>query len=89
MTRPKLDPEVEREVEVERAEYVGDFEPDDVEVAMAEDWGFIFEVRFDRDQLKTLFPAVKDDENVIQFIREAALDAARRRRSASGTEAAS
>ena len=89
MTRPKLDPEVEREVETERAEYLGDFEPDDVDVVVAEDWGFVFEVRFDRDQLETLFPAVKDDEDVIQFIREAALDAARRRSSASGTEAAS
>jgi len=89
MTRPRLDPEVEREIEAERAEYIGDFDPDEVEVAIAEDWGFIFEVRFDRDQLKTLFPAIKDDENVIQFIREAALDAARRRTSASGTEAAS
>ena len=62
---------------------------DTVTLVQRSERGMIFRVRFDRDQLETLFPAVKDDENVIQFIREAALDAARRRTSASGTEAAS
>ncbi|MDE2744894.1 MAG: hypothetical protein OXI41_02755 [Chloroflexota bacterium] len=62
---------------------------DTVTLAPQSERGMIFRVRFDHDQLETLFPAIKDDENAIQFIREAALDAARRRTSASGTEAAS
>ncbi len=86
---PKLDPEVEREIEAERNEYIAGFVPDDVEVALAEDWGFVFEVRFDHDQLASLFPALKEGENAIQFIRQAALDAARRRTAAANTEAAS
>ena len=62
---------------------------DTVTLAPRSERGMIFRVRFDRDQLEALFPALKEDENVIQFIRDAALDAARRRTSAANTEAAS
>ena len=85
---PKLDPEVEREIEAERALYTSGA-TEDVTVTVAPDPGGIFEVRFDHDQLKVLFPALKEGENAIQFIRKAALEAARRRTAAANTEAAS
>lgn len=85
---PQLDPEVEREIEIERARYTtGAIE--DVQVTVAPDPGGIFEVRFDHEQLKVLFPALNEGENAIQFIRQAALEAARRRNAAANTEAAS
>lgn len=84
----KLDPEVEREIEAERARFTTGV-VEDIQITVAPDPGGVFEVRFDHDQLKVLFPALKEGENAIQFIRQAALEAARRRIGSTHTEAAS
>ena len=84
----RIDADAAREIEEERRLYTSGT-ISEVKVDIADDRGMIFQVRFDRDQLEALFPALKKDENVIQFIREAALDEARRRTSAANTEAAS
>jgi hypothetical protein len=83
-----LDPEVEREIEAERARYVTGA-TDDVEITVAPNPGMIFEVRFDYDQLKTLFAALREGERTIEFIRQAALETAQRRTAETTTEAAS
>ena len=84
----RIDADAAREIVEERRLYTSGAVTE-VKVDIADDRGMIFRVRFDRDQLEALFPALKEDENVIQFIRDAALDAARRRTSAANTEAAS
>lgn len=87
---PRVDPDVEQEIQEERAEYIDGFEPDpDATVSLAEDWGFRFEVRFDKSELRTLFAAMNDEEGTSEFIREATLATARQRLAERGTEAAS